>query len=93
MSLNRKQRRTLKAIGTPVPLPPPTPEEADGLMKSFATYCAQLGELEYRMAVMEGEADDLREKISQTNQRYSQIPKAPPAPEEAPAAEVTPEAK
>jgi len=66
MSLNRKQRRTAKAVSLPVSSPP-SPRAASDIQAEYGKLCAQLGEVTYQAQVYENTANRIKNSISTLN--------------------------
>lgn len=69
--MNRKQRRSLKAIGAPLSLPEKSPE--DQLKEEYYQACAEAGELQFKIKQFEAGLQAVNQKIAEVNKRYVEL--------------------
>lgn len=69
MSLNRKARRALKAIG----LGKEAPKDPQSLQKEYFQACAAAGELQYKIGEFQSQLKELNETIRKLNVAYAEV--------------------
>lgn len=85
--MNRKLRRTLKAIG----IGKDTPIEGNEIRKQYFQACAEAGELQYKIGEFQSTLKDVNDKLKKLNVAFSELAqeeKAKSVPAAAPKAEV-----
>ena len=71
--MNRLMRRLTAKKGTKVETQDAPPRELSVIQSEYKEVCAALGDREYRVAVLQAEAQQLKQRLQQLNAEASKI--------------------